>query len=79
MAKPDKQFRPWLGRFQYPGKKEFWAGTVILPRETPVHEIEAALKAKFTDFWNGLLPDSYTHPPMIGMEAGAIFFVPDEE
>ena len=70
--------RPYVGRFQYPGKDVFWAGTVMLHTETPSHEIEKAVRAEFLKLWNRLLPDSYDHPALIGIETGSIFFAPED-
>jgi len=62
-----KAIRPWCAVAQYPGLKEFLAGTIVMPREAQFHEVEAALRAHFDQF----IPPGYK---IIKHAAGALFF-----
>lgn len=53
MSKPPKNseaVRPWCAKAQFPGKKPFIGGTVVLPAAARFDEIEAALYAHFYEF-----------------------------
>lgn len=71
-----EKIRPWTGRFQWPGKKVFRAGTVtvVLPFETPHHDVLKAVEAEFQKMWSDILPDHFERPSVIALEPGAIFF-----
>ncbi len=76
-----KKIRTWTGRFKWAGKKEFRAGTVtvVLPVDTPHHEILKAVEAEFVKFWADILPDHFERPVTIALEPGAIFFSGDDD
>jgi hypothetical protein len=71
--------RPWTGRFRWPGKREFRAGTVTvtLPDGTPHHEVIAAVQEEFSKFWSDILPSEFARPDLIALEPGALFFTPE--
>lgn len=75
------KMRPWTGRFRWPGKQEFRAGTVTvaLPESTPHHEVIAAVGAEFARLWSEILPDHFERPDTVALEPGALFFAPNEE
>jgi hypothetical protein len=74
-----QKIRPWTGRFRWPGKSEFRAGTVTvaLPDDTPHHAVLAAVEAEFARFWSDILPNDFARPDLIALEPGALFFAPD--
>lgn len=63
--------RLWIGRAQYPGRRPFIFGNVVLPTDAKHHEIAAAL----ADLWASLSP--HPAPPFVP-EAGAVFYRPEE-
>lgn len=59
--------RPWCAKAQYPGLKPFMGGTVLIPHDARIDQIEAALEAHFLTF----LPPGFQ---IIEPVAGALFF-----
>lgn len=74
-----KPMRAWCARYQWPGKKPFILGTVLLPRDTMQHQLEAELVKLFDEKWGDILPDHFERPQLIALLPGAIFFVPEED
>lgn len=79
MRPGEKAVRSWCAVYQWPGKKPFLVGTVVLDRDTPYHELEAALGRLFDELWGSILPDELPRPKLIDLRPGAIFFVPEKE
>ena len=64
--------RPWCAMAQFPGKKPFIGGTVIIHASANSSEIIDALRAHFLTF----LPEGFE---IVKPIAGAIFFNGDAE
>jgi len=58
----------WVGKCEFPGKKPFLLGNVVLPYGSMDHEVQTALKA----LWDDIIP--YPGPDYIRPIPGAIFF-----
>ncbi|PDT77251.1 hypothetical protein CO675_11990 [Bradyrhizobium sp. C9] len=71
--------RAWCAVYQWPSKKEFLFGTVLVRPGAPDQEAEAALAQRFTEKWGEILPDDVPRPKLIRLVPGTIWFVPEEE
>ena len=63
-----KANRIWVGMCEFPGKKRFYLGNVVMPLEAMDHEIQKAL----VELWDSIIP--YPAPDYIRPIPGAIFF-----
>lgn len=81
MQMTGRPHRSWCGRFQWPDRAEFCAGTivVVMPTDAAQHEIEEAVRSEFSAFWHRILPDDVPRPSLVGLVPGAIHFIPEEE
>ena len=67
----DIKVRPWCAKAVYSELEEFVLGSIVLPEDTPSHEIEKALY----DHAHTFLPTGFK---IIEPMCGAILFVPEE-
>jgi len=67
----DQINRAWSARCQYPDRKPFYLGTVMMPIRSTQAEVDAALHA----LWHGLSP--YPAPELVAVP-GIVVFQPEE-
>jgi hypothetical protein len=74
-----KPYLSWCGIYQYPGKKQFRAGTRLLPRDLSDQQLRVELDKAFEEFFREIFPDHFERPPLVNYIPGAIFFVDEKD
>lgn len=69
-----KAIRPYVGVYQWEGKEKFLVGNVIIPADTPQHEVVRLLDKEFDTLWGRILPDDIRRPKLVDYIEGSLFF-----
>lgn len=69
----------WVAECQYPGRRSFWVGSFIVPREGGKKATAARAEAAAIEFMENITPEWLSPPAIVQTVPGAMLLIIDED